>query len=840
MRIHRTICDCRQAGESKGGESTEPPPRINPPVGLPGDELDIAALAARRRALRLSKKGPQPAATRATAESAPQPVSAVGAPSAAAGTAQGIAAADVRSRGTSSSGAERPLAAAGALQAAQPGAERSDNGAVVAAEVDLPTDPAAAEALSELPKDAAESVIVAEEQHSSFKRQQAAAVAAAARQKPAARKPADAGAGSVDVADSAKEAAGAKAGVLSVDSRAELAAAEPRPLPPRRPVRTKLSADGWLQSRLAELEHRVDGLPAAAVADQGGSAPFASLSLPYGVGLGGSPPGAVPTVGSSGVQQSAAPDRENKNEVIALSADRQDTDSVSPAEQQPPDGAEMPDSAVLEDGEPERAETGGEAVGAAASSALVADASVAGDEAGATDGGPGELSAGASHDLLRPVRRITGAVPRFLQRQWQHVHGGDRSVAFTTAPGAQEAARKQAQAPQQLAEQLGEVCLSAAPHEDLLPEVSPHNRAMLGPLSRVRPQTATAQQQAQSKQAPARLKARASQRGSRDAVPLHLQQFRLTSPQQNGLPPRTLTAPAITQRLALEPAWSTGTQPESPPKFSQQRWVPGSFESSLLMCLVVAQLCWLSCSSHLTQNDALLRLCTCANNRLTCELHIDRSSYRRSQRSRVRNKRPVTTSAPRVFAAPARRAEQPPGPAAHTAPPVPAVPVATEQDAPDSTATAEMPKIPAVHQTAPVSTPTAEMPKLPATEPAAPVSTSIAAMPKMPAARPVAAAGGGSKQAARLQAAFEHTVDRATTADEQRRPSEPCPTSRQRQWRDRGPVAGRHAKQPEATSQVSVGGPADMHNALCGKSLEPLSKQSAEQDELVTHHVFVP
>ena len=545
----------------------EPPPRINPPVGLPGDELDIAALAARRRAVRLAKKGPQADACRSTgAEAVAAPDAGAvhrPSPSGTADAAQGAAAADARSRGSFSSGAERPLASAGVLQPAQPGLERSSNGAIMAAEADLPMDAAAAEALSELPKDAAESVIVAEEQRSSFKRQRAAAIAAAAaQQSAAASEPADAAAPSAEGAAGA-EVAGVTGGVLSKPAAAEL-----RP-PPRRPVRTKLSADGWLQSRLAELEHRVDSLPTAA--DQG-SAPFASLSLPYGVGL-GSTPSAVPTAGSA-VQPVAAPDQDGEDQVAAASEDRQDPGDASPAMQQALARAQVPDSAQLEDGEPDLAETGADAISAAGSSALVADASAAGEEAGAAGIGAGGVLEGSSHDLLRPVRRITGVVPRFLQRQWQQVHGGARSVAFTTASTpSQEAVQKHAPAPQQLAEQLGDVCLSAAPHEVLLPEVSPHGRAMLGPLRRVRPETAVAQQRTQLKLAPARLNARSSQQGSRDAGPVQLQHFRLTSPQQNGSPPRVLAAAAITERLALEPAWSAGKQLESPPKFSQQRWI---------------------------------------------------------------------------------------------------------------------------------------------------------------------------------------------------------------------------------------------------------------------------
>ena len=545
----------------------EPPPRINPPVGLPGDELDIAVLAARRRALRLAKKGPQPAATRSAAEAALQP---------SAGTqtlpiaraSQGSAAADVRARSSLSSAAERPLTAAGALQPAQPGIERSANGAITAAEADLPTDPAAAEALSELPRDAAESVIVAEEQRSTFKRQQAAAVAAAAQQSPAAPQPADSDAAPRDGA-AAEEEAGAAAGDSSIDSGNEDPAAAALRAPPLGPVRTKLSADGWLQSRLAELEHRVDSLGAAAT-DQS-NAPFASLSLPYGVGL-GSTSSAVPTVGSS---DAPLVGREGAGEAHRAIEDRHAADGASAALQQASsDGTEMPTAVESEDGILTASEAGAEAADAGDSSALGADAGATDEAATASDLGPdGAVEGSGSHDLLRPVRRITGVVPRFLRQQWQQMRGGDRSLAFTTVPAtAERAAEKQDPAPQQLAKQLGEVCLSAAPHEVLLPEVSAHGRAMFGPLRRVRPRTAAARSQSQARQAPARVDAAVVQGVQRDTGPVRLQQFCLTSPtQQERSAPRVLAAPAITQRLALEPAWGAGAQPESPPKFSQQR-----------------------------------------------------------------------------------------------------------------------------------------------------------------------------------------------------------------------------------------------------------------------------
>jgi len=130
------------------------------------------------------------------------------------------------------------------------------------------------------------------------------------------------------------------------------------------------------------------------------------------------------------------------------------------------------------------------------------------------------------------------------------------------------------------------------------------------------------------------------------------------------------------------------------------------------------------------------------------------------------------------------------------------VSVVTEQGAPVSTVFAETPVMPATEQDAPVSAAVAEMPELPSKQDA-PVSSPVAEMPNVPAARPAAAAGNGSKQAARLQAAFEHSEERAASADEQRRPQEPRPPPRQRQWRDRGWGAGRHAQQPEARLQVS-------------------------------------
>ena len=200
------------------------------------------------------------------------------------------------------------------------------------------------------------------------------------------------------------------------------------------------------------------------------------------------------------------------------------------------------------------------------------------------------LSEGASHDLLRPVRRITGVVPRFLQRQWQHVHGGDRPIAFTTAPGSQEAVRKQAASTTAAGRAARRGLPVRRPARGLLlPEISPHGRAMFGPLRRVQPQTVAAQHTGAAKERrPPVLMRRASHRGSRDAVRAAAAAV-LPDVAAAGPAPRrecSLRRPSQ-ERLALEPAWSVGSQPESPPKFSQQRCVPGSFESAPLMCTPV-------------------------------------------------------------------------------------------------------------------------------------------------------------------------------------------------------------------------------------------------------------
>ena len=154
-----------------------------------------------------------------------------------------------------------------------------------------------------------------------------------------------------------------------------------------------------------------------------------------------------------------------------------------------------------------------------------------------------------------------------------------------------------------------------------------------------------------------------------------------------------------------------------------------------------------------------------------------RSLFRRSQRSRIRSKRPVASST-RVFAAPVKKAEQQPGLVDNNMQPQAEAVVAAEAEHQDVAPLAEMPDMPAA-----------------AAKPAAAA-----------AVRPAAAAGSGSKQAARLQAAFEHPVEHASV-DERRRPQEPRSAPRQRQWRDRGWVAGRHAQQPEAKPQVSTGTP---------------------------------
>ena len=547
------------------GELVEPPPRINPPVGLPGDELDIAALAARRRALRLARKGPQLATSRGLADAPSEPSPGVqveaAVPSAAAsGLVHGTAPVHTRARNLHGVGdAERPLTSVGPATAAQPAAERSDNGAVAAAEADLPADSAADEALSELPKDAAESVIVAEEQRSSFKRQQAAAAAAAQQTLAAAKSaavgaapPANAGKTADDRITDGGKGAGA----------ADVAPAEARAVPG--PVRTKLGTDGWLQSRLAELEHKVDSLSQAA-ADASGP-PFASLSLPYSAGL-GSTPSAVPLVGG-GHAATVTAEWDSGGTAMRTTAEGAEADGSSSTMTQP-DGAASP---AEDEGDLSATREADGAVAAARdSSALVAGSDAAAQPLGAV-GDATDSAAGASSDFLRPVRRITGAVPAFLRRRWQQMQPGQGVPAAQQMATTSREASSTAAAPQQLAAQLGELCLSAAPNEALLPEAPKHVRAVLGPLRRVRPQTLTAYAQPpRSRSAAARLKSAAVQAVEPDPGPVRLQQFRL-GPAQPDRPPRALTAPVITQRLAMEPAWGASAQPESPPKFSQQRY----------------------------------------------------------------------------------------------------------------------------------------------------------------------------------------------------------------------------------------------------------------------------
>ena len=568
-----------QAGDAKG-EAVEPPPRINPPVGLPGDELDISTLAARRRVLRLAKKGPHPAASGDVTDATSKPRSV--ATSEQTVTAmppsrkvQGTAMVDIRARVLRAvADAERPLMSTGPAPAAQPAAERSDNGAGAAMEADLPGASAANEALSELPKDAAESVIVAEEQRSSFKRQQAAA-AAAAQQAPAAAEPSAAvaalssGNGSLAKERRADDGRGAGA--------ADLVVAEPR-LPLGR-VRTKIGADGWLQSRLAELEHKVDSLSQAA-ADAGGP-PFASLLLPYGGGI-GSTPSAVPAAPGS---ESASPAADGDSGYAAPTVPAEGADdhrSVLTRHE----GALPASPGEAEGSLTAHGEADAEAAAAGDSSVVVADADATSQPKGSVD----DAAAGASHDFLRPVRRITGAVPAFLWRRWQQTqHGEGAPAAQLLAPTSQEAASGAA-LPQHLAAKLGEVCLSAAPHEALLPEAPKHARAVLGPLRRVRPQTVAASQPPRSRSA--RIDVATMSAVEQHAGPVRLQQFRLGPPQQDR-PQLALPAPAVTQRLAMEPAWGEHAPPESPPKFSRQR----CGHHCRIHCVLRETLCkWRDCS----------------------------------------------------------------------------------------------------------------------------------------------------------------------------------------------------------------------------------------------------
>ena len=576
LMLSLLVSSILQAGDAKG-EALEPPPRINPPVGLPGDKLDIATLAARRRAQRLAKKGPQPAASGGAADAESQSRSAATSEEAVpatsrSGKVQGTVAVDIRARGAhGAADAERPLYSTGPVPAAQPAAERSDNGAVAAAEADLPADAAADEALSELPKDAAESVIVAEEQRSSFKRQQAAA-AAAAQQPPADA--ASSAAGAALLSDDGSQVDGSQADGKMGAGAAELVNAEPRSLP--RPVRTKVGADGWLQSRLAELEHKVDSLSQAA--DAGGP-PFASLSLPYGAGI-SSTPSAVPAA-PGGAFVTAAAERDGGDAATRMAVEGADDDRASSMTTRT-EGASAASTGEAGCSLTAPGEVDVDAAATRDSSAVVADASDTDQPTGPVD----EAAAGTSHDFLRPVRRITGAVPAFFWRRWQQMqHGEGAPGSQLPAPTSQEAASGANAVPQQLAAKLGEVCLSAAPHEALLPEAPKHARAVLGPLRRVRPQTVAAPQPPRSQSA--QLNVAALPTVEQDPGPVRLQQFRLGPSQQDRLQ-RALPAPAVTQRLAMEPAWGEHAQPESPPKFSQQRC---GYHCWRLLCTVALLCC---------------------------------------------------------------------------------------------------------------------------------------------------------------------------------------------------------------------------------------------------------
>ena len=73
-------------------------------------------------------------------------------------------------------------------------------------------------------------------------------------------------------------------------------------------------------------------------------------------------------------------------------------------------------------------------------------------------------------------------------------------------------------------------------------------------------------------------------------------------------------------------------------------------------------------------------------------------------------------------------------------------------------------------------------------------------------ARAAAASGSGREQAARLQAAFEHSLGSGGPADEPRLQMSPVqeqrPPPRQRQWRDRKGGAGRHTQHPASSAKV--------------------------------------
>ena len=164
-------------------------------------------------------------------------------------------------------------------------------------------------------------------------------------------------------------------------------------------------------------------------------------------------------------------------------------------------------------------------------------------------------------------------------------------------------------------------------------------------------------------------------------------------------------------------------------------------------------------------------------------MRIDRSSYRRSQRSRIRSKGPPPLS-PRVLApqAPQKQLEQLPLPAEIAAQPQQQAPTATAEQLADSLPDNNMPDdAHAIH------------------------------------ARAEATSGGGQTQAARLQAAFEHGED-GRDGDQQglqeQRVQQPRP--RQRQWRDRKDGAVRHKQQSSWSKRVLTEARANSHYDMLG------------------------
>ena len=167
-------------------------------------------------------------------------------------------------------------------------------------------------------------------------------------------------------------------------------------------------------------------------------------------------------------------------------------------------------------------------------------------------------------------------------------------------------------------------------------------------------------------------------------------------------------------------------------------------------------------------------------------MRADRSSYRRSQRSRIRSKQPPL-SLPRVLAVAAiqhQQAEQLPSQTESEAEPqqeapAPALEAVCADGVPDENAATD----------------------------------ALATY-----ARAAAASGSGREQAARLQAAFEHSLEDGATADQSQlqalQVQQPRPPLRQRQWRDRQGGAGRHTQQTASRAQVR----AEASSAVCTRS----------------------